>query len=92
MNKHTPGPWRVGELRRIYAQNILVTQTFKDPHGIATEGIGRSEAGANAQLIESAPELLELAEQVLALATVEMPKQLIEAAEKVIAKVKGASS
>ncbi len=87
----TPGPWA-----RIIADGYTVRhpQIYSDTGPIANAtflGNGRvDELNANAQLITAAPDLLDVAEMVLALATIDTPVELIKAATAAIAKARGA--
>ena len=90
--KHTLAPWKViGE-----KSNILITGKFvngKDTYGmpiayLQTEG-NLPASMANAQLIATAPELLEVAEEVLRSATIETSIGLIEMAKNAIKKAEG---
>lgn len=62
-NKHTPGPWSVGELD----ENQFVNVYAADGYSVAIEVQGEdlTEAEANAHLIAAAPELLEACETAL---------------------------
>lgn len=88
MSRHTPGPWG-----RIIADGYTVRhpQIYSDTGPVANAtwlGDGRlDELNANARLIAAAPDLLSVAEMVLA--TAEMPAELIEAARAAIAKAGG---
>lgn len=88
----TPGPWA-----RIIADGYTVRhpQIYSDTGPIANAtflGNGRvDELNANARLIAAAPDLLDVAEMVLALATIDTPPELIKAATAAIAKARGAA-
>jgi hypothetical protein len=96
MSQHTPGPWAVGPVHQREAIRVI------DPHGstlawcgapqrVSNEGSHTidGEQRANARLIAAAPDLLDLAEQMLAVASVEMSSDLIAAADAVIRKARG---
>ena len=90
MSKHTPGPWSFGH----WGNDFWVgTQ----PNGLSGKvarvlwgmGEGVEEGRENARLISSAPDLLDVAEMVLALATIDTPVELIKAATAAISKATG---
>ena len=87
MNTHTPGPWETLK----FSQHELQTDFEMVKVGKRVHMIGYSdEDKANAQLIAAAPDLLDVAEMVLALATIDTPIELIKAATAAIAKARGA--
>jgi len=53
-NKHTPGPWKVDSLNRIYDDNDLIVCLCSEIHRYPRESID-----ANAHLIAAAPDMLE---------------------------------
>ena len=82
----TPGPWETLS----FSQHELQTDFAMVKIGKRVHMVGYSdEDKANARLITAAPELLSVAEMVLA--TAEMPAELIEAARAAIAKAGGES-
>ena len=84
----TPGPWETLE----FSQHELQTDFAMVKVGKRVHMIGYSdEDKANAQLIAAAPDLLDVAEMVLALATIDTPPELIKAATAAIAKARGAA-
>ena len=92
MSKHTNGPWS-----RIIADGYIVKhpQIYSDTGPVANATwLGDSrldELNANARLMAAAPELLDVAEMVLALATIDTSPELIKAATAAIAKARGAA-
>ncbi len=56
---------------------------------IRTDAELACESAIRAALAEAAPELLDVAEMVLALATIDTPVELIKAATAAIAKIEG---
>ena len=92
MSKHTNGPWS-----RIIADGYIVRhpQIYSDKGPVANATwLGDSrldELNANARLMAAAPELLDVAEMVLALATIDTSPELIKAATAAIAKARGAA-
>jgi hypothetical protein len=58
MNKHTPGPWKVGSRSNgeFYKRNIAGADGY---HVALTSSREDAEVEANARLIAAAPELLE---------------------------------
>ena len=91
MSKHTNGPWS-----RIIADGYIVKhpQIYSDTGPVANATwLGDSrldELNANARLMAAAPDLLDVAEMVLALATIDTSPELIKAATAAIAKARGA--
>lgn len=86
MNNRTPGPWET----LTFSQHELQTDFAMVKVGKRVHMIGYSdEDKANACLIAAAPDLLDVAEMVLALATIDTPIELIKAATAAIAKAKG---
>ena len=92
MSKHTNGPWS-----RIIADGYIVKhpQIYSDTGPVANATwLGDSrldELNANARLMAAAPDLLDVAEMVLALATIDTSPELIKAATAAIAKARGAA-
>lgn len=84
MSAHTPGPWRVHSFS-------LTEHVIPEVWGLSgdeySDHIKRVE---DARLIAAAPDLLEVAEMVLGMATVDMPQALIDAAGIAVAKARGA--
>lgn len=92
MSAHTPGPWihatDIGQVGSVETQEgLVVAQTQA-----LVRDYDRSERNANARLIAAAPDLLEVAEMVLGMATVDMPQVLIDAAGIAAAKARGRAS
>ena len=84
-SEHTPGPWEaVGS--GIYAQVYLPDKTVWFPLGYT---LTAESAEANSRLIAAAPDLLDVAETVLELVTVEMPVELVNKAFAAVEKAKG---
>lgn len=90
MSKHTPGPW--GYLRSSAAGRYIVSAENMplDICVLSNRDKSQDEINANAELIAAAPDLLDVAEMVLALATIDTPPELIKAATAAIAKARGA--
>ena len=92
MSKPTNGPWS-----RIIADGYIVKhpQIYSDTGPVANATwLGDSrldELNANARLMAAAPDLLDVAEMVLALATIDTSPELIKAATAAIAKARGAA-
>ncbi len=86
------GPWIVGKNNTgPVAGTIPVTtpdyfDSYRNGMLIASVYGTASFSEANAHLIAAAPDLLEVAEMVLSTATVETPKELIDAAEAAVNK------
>ena len=97
MSQHTPGPWvkaPTGPVMHGYSQPIAIAQqgaanmvagVFDDVSG------GRDVADANASLIAAAPDLLAVADMVLATATCHTDQALVAAATEAIKKARGES-
>lgn len=83
---HTPGPWRVSENCQtdVFAGNRFVASAY---NGYRAH-VAKTDAD-NARLIAAAPELLAVAEMVLAHASVETPPELVRAATAALAKARG---
>ena len=102
MSKHAPGPWdavqNAWNISTIYGVDdceIAVCRIYLD-HLSEEEAEDLEDEYvavllANACLIAAAPNLLDVAEMVLALATIDTPPELIEAATAAIAKARGAA-
>lgn len=89
------GPWIVGKNNTgPVAGTIPVTtpdyfDSYRNGMLIASVYGTESFSEANAHLIAAAPDLLEVAEMVLATADINTPHDLIDAATKAVAKAKG---
>ena len=97
---HTPGPWVAGKISR---QIVPINAPGGDPtlgcskwdglaHVFGCDDYpddGAVVARANARLIAAAPELLGVADLVLAHASVETPPELVRAATAALAKARG---
>lgn len=69
---HTPGPWKLSENMEVIAETphgpVEIADPLKAAYGepmAASVNIPESEACANARLIASAPELLEVCKQLV---------------------------
>ena len=89
MNKHTPGPWRIGAPPPNGEQTIGNSQGLMV--AIATTGAG-IPTNANARLISAAPDLLEALQAIVSTCSVRIDDPRIDhfdAARRAIAKAKG---
>ena len=89
MSAHTPGPWAAEPTNPHDGWDgweVCGADGFRvcDAHGCQSNVV----RAANARLIAAAPELLEVAEMVLGMATVDMPQELIDAAGIAVAKAR----
>ncbi len=100
MSKHTPGPWSYRKVPRKQEWEIDTKRCPNLGHESWTgmsvvfgcddyPKMGKIAGEANARLIAAAPDLLDVAEMVLALATIDTPVELIKAATAAIAKATG---
>ncbi len=89
--KHTDGPWNV--CRQNPSPTTGEWMVSGATHGYLAEvrDCGSGDVAANARLIAAAPDLLDVAEMVLALATIDTSHELIKAATAAIAKARGAA-
>ena len=98
--QHTPGPWEyVAKLTASENHRGFFIRAEKDNKAgkwaLAEVQPGDSDGDlgeANARLIAAAPDLLEVAEMVLGMATNYMPQELIDAAGIAAAKATGRSA
>lgn len=70
MSKHTPGPWRVTEGRRIDSgrgYSTAIADVWAHGEG-ADDAPSTGEAEANARLLAAAPDLLEACKEAVAVA------------------------
>jgi hypothetical protein len=98
---HTPGPWKVYDRGHntlhvgtvadgwAYETVCCLYENKADNYDTSPDYQLFENAEANAELIALLPDLLDLAEQMLAEASVEMPSDLIAAADAVIRKARG---
>ena len=96
MADRTPGPWSINREHEYCGVRIdgpngrsIGHAIQRDEHPTLGCGISQQQAQANALLMTAAPDLLEVAEMVLATATLETSPDLIAAAVAALAKVKG---
>lgn len=84
--KHTKGPWATlsGERNKTY----IVNHTDQLSRVHIAQMLNAEDSKANAQLIASAPDLLEALEQLLMLIDLE-DLEVVEIINKAIAKAKG---
>lgn len=83
--KHTPAPWEAsehGDYSDFDGNSIVILGD--DKRIVVVQGPNDEETNSNARLIAAAPELLYVAEMVLAYSTVEMPKELVDIANAAI--------
>ena len=99
-SQHTPGPWSYRKVPRKQEWEINTKRCPNSGHESWTgmsvvfgcddyPKMGKIVGEANARLIAAAPELLDVAEMVLALATIDTPVELIKAATAAISKATG---
>jgi hypothetical protein len=71
MNKHTPGPWKLGrrDTQTVYdeeGKEIALAFTRDSDGGVGSDPRMRHEALANARLIAAAPQMLQALQAFLA--------------------------
>lgn len=86
MNDYTKGPW--GIMKGDHGPMIFSGECGRGVAMLARQ-VTTAEREANARLIAATPDLLDVAEMVLALAAVDTPVELIKAATAAIAKATG---
>lgn len=90
MSKHTPGPWAVSEFKKIVSYNsaVMAGGVGHYEHVATIESQPETEIeDANAALIATAPQLLELLESILKTGYVTESSQRL--ANDVIARARG---
>lgn len=85
----TPGPWKLSRQNPSPTTGMWMIAGGKPGYLAEVRDCGSGCVVANAQLITASPDLLDVAEMVLALATIDTPPELIKAATAAIAKAKG---
>ena len=90
MNQCTPGPWRLSRQNPSPTTGTWMIAGGKPGYLAEVRDCGSGCVVANARLIAAAPDLLDVAEMVLALATIDTSPELIKAATAAIAKARGA--
>lgn len=85
--KHTPGPWR------IWHDGSVVAAGDKGANGgkviFESDAFFGPDREANIALCAAAPDLLEVAEEVLATASIETPDHLLKMATSAVRKARG---
>lgn len=97
MDEHTPGPWRIeGKSVMRGVTGHIISAGFNAHRDGPADYVGlfgpfmTSEVKtADLHLALAAPDLLEVAQMVLDTATVETPRELLQAATDAIAKATG---
>lgn len=97
MSGHTPGEWTIHKDRiaapcfeHAGCEKTIAWRGWRESYtpGALTCTVGENEA-ANVRLFAAAPDLLAVAEEVLASATIETPRALLKMATEAIAKAEG---
>lgn len=91
MSAHTPGPWKAHQMEFTrglpytpVSATTMIAQVYSTAYG------DHKQSQANAQLIAAAPELLEIAESILAPDMIELlPAEYVANVRAVIAKATG---
>lgn len=87
----TPGPWKLSRQNPSPTTGMWMIAGVKPGYLAEVRDCGSGCVVANAQLIAASPDLLDVAEMVLALATIDTSPELIKAATAAIAKARGAA-
>lgn len=102
MNKHTPGPWKTKRHRRKRGEILTPTRYIESENPLPGNGetvcnlgagaIHFANAEANARLIESAPDLLDMVKKLHHSHWADMPCELNAECGRLIARATGGAA